>query len=87
VLHPYSTLSLQGIEVIMKTIFRIRFSVDDFVAYLWVHDQPKLPSKLGVLARDSNPKVRALALDAAKKSAATSPLNRMRLEGMGLIPK
>jgi hypothetical protein len=51
------------------------------------HDQPKLTSKLGVLAKDSNSKVRALALGAAKEIAATSRLNRMRMEGMELLPK
>jgi hypothetical protein len=63
------------------------FSVDDLVAYLLAHDQPKLTSKLGVLAKDSNLKVRELALGAAKKIAATGQLNRMRMEGMGLLPK
>jgi hypothetical protein len=43
------------------------FPVEDFVAYLLTHDQPKLTSKLGVLAKDSNSKVRALALGAAKE--------------------
>jgi hypothetical protein len=57
------------------------------VAYLLTHDQPKLTSKLGVLAKDTNAKVRELALGAAKEIAATSPLNRMRMEGMGLLPK
>jgi hypothetical protein len=63
------------------------FSVDDLVAYLLAHDQPKLTSKLVVLAKDNNIKVRELALGAAEKVAATSPVNRRRLEGMGLIPK
>jgi hypothetical protein len=50
------------------------------------HDQPKLTSKLGVLAKDTNVKVHELARGAAKEIAATSPpLNRMRMEGMGLL--
>lgn len=63
------------------------FSVDDLVAYLLAHDQPKLTSKLVVLAKDNNIKVRELALGAAEKIAATSPLNRRRMEGMGLLPR
>ena len=63
------------------------FSVEDFVTYLLTHDQPKLTSKSGVLAKDSHSKVRALALGAAKEIAATSRLNRKRMEGMGLLPK
>jgi hypothetical protein len=61
------------------------FSVDDLVGYLLTHDQQKLTSKLGVLAKDTNIKVRDLALNAAEKMAETSPLNRRRMEGMGLI--
>jgi hypothetical protein len=61
------------------------FSVDDLVSYLVAHDQPKLTSKLGVLAKDGSDKVRALAFGAAKKIAATGPLNRMRMEGMGFL--
>jgi hypothetical protein len=60
-------------------------SVDELEAYLLTHDQPKLTSKLAVLAKDNNSKVRALALGAAKRIAAISPLNRLRMEGMGLL--
>jgi hypothetical protein len=89
----------RSIEAVMESAFYSRFidsidsarlaefSVDDLVAYLLTHDQPKLTSKLGVLARDNNLQVRALALGAAEKIAATSPLNRKRMEGMGLLPK
>jgi hypothetical protein len=63
------------------------FSTDDLVAYLLTHDQPKVTSKLAVLAKDANAKVQALALGAAEKIAAISPLNRMRMEGMGLLRK
>lgn len=87
----------RSIEAVMTSAFANRFigsedcarlaefSVDDLVAYLLAHDQPKLTSKLGVLAKDGNGQVRALALGAAKKIAATSPLNRMRMQGMGLL--
>jgi hypothetical protein len=61
------------------------FSVDDLVAYLMTHDQPKLTTKLQTLAKEGDSKVRALALAAAKKIAAISPLNRVRMEGMGLL--
>ena len=61
------------------------FSVDDLVQYLLAHDQPKLTSKLGVLAKDRNGKVRALARGAAEKIAEISPLTRRRLDGMGLL--
>jgi hypothetical protein len=62
-----------------------QFSVDEFADYLLAHDQPKLTSKLSVLAKDNNPKVRALARGAAEKIAATSPLSKRRMEGMSLL--
>ena len=87
----------RSIEAVMKSAFYSRFmdsmdgarlaefSDDDLVEYLLAHDQPKLTSKLGVLAKDNNIRVRALAVGAAEKIAATSPLNRMRMQGMGLL--
>jgi hypothetical protein len=61
------------------------FSIDDLVTYLMAHDQPKLTTKLQTLAKEGDSKVRALALGAAEKIAATGSLNRMRMEGMGLL--
>ncbi len=89
----------RSIEAVMESAFANRFidlndgarlaefSVGDLVSYLLAHDQPKMTSKLSVLAKDNNIKVRALALGAAEKIAATGPLIRMRMEGMGLLPK
>jgi hypothetical protein len=88
----------RSIEAVMESAFYGRFidsidcarltefSVDDLVTYLLAHDQPKLTSKLGALAKDNNIKVREMALGAAKRIAAISPLNRRRMEGMGLLP-
>jgi hypothetical protein len=87
----------RSLEAVMASAFANRFidsndgarlaefSTDDLVAYLLNHDQPKVTSKLAVLAKDA--KVQALALGAAEKIAAISPLNRMRMEGMGLLRK
>ena len=87
------------IAAVMESAFYNRFldpadsarlaecSVDELVAYLLTHDQPKLTSKLAVLAKDTNLKIRELAFGAAKKIAASSPLNGMRMDGMGLLPK
>ena len=89
----------RSLEAVMASAFANRFidsndgarlaefSTDDLVAYLLNHDQPKVTSKLAVLAQDANTKVQALALGAAEKIAAISPLNRMRMEGMGLLRK
>jgi hypothetical protein len=89
----------RSIEAVMASAFANRFidsndgarlgefSADDLVAYLLTYDQPKVTSKLAVLAKDANAKVQALALGAAEKIAAISPLNRMRMEGMGLLRK
>jgi hypothetical protein len=89
----------RSIEAVMSSAFANRFidsndgarlaefSTDALVVYLLTHDQPKVTSKLAVLAKNANTKVQALALGAAEKIAAISPLNRMRMEGMGLLRK
>lgn len=85
------------IEAVMESAFYHRiidaidgarlaeFSVDELVAYLLAHDQPKLTTKLGILAKDNNARVRALARCAAERIAEISPLTRRRLDGMGLL--
>jgi hypothetical protein len=96
-LKKAQAIDLRSIEAVMESAFASRFidlndgarlaefSVEDVVAYFLDHDLPKLTSKLTALARDTNVKVRELALNAAERIAATNPLNRRRMEGMGLL--
>lgn len=62
-----------------------QFTAKDIATYLTSHDQPKLTSKLQALTKSGNKLLVRRALAAAKKIAAMHPLNRMRMEGMGLV--
>lgn len=63
-----------------------QFSANDFVTYFVAHDQPKLTSKLRELTRSGNDRLQQTAFAAAKKISSMNKLNRMRMEGMGLVP-
>lgn len=62
------------------------FATSDIVQYFASHDQPKLTSKLRFLMRETdNPELRQKLSEVIAQLAAMSSLNKMRLEGMGLI--
>lgn len=72
--------------VSQRDIDRINgFSPDDLVKYFISHPQPKLTLKLKKLLKDGDPELRKKVRAAAEKIADMSPLNRMRLEGMGIV--
>lgn len=62
-----------------------QFSADDLANYFLSHDQPKLTSKIRALVQTGNDTLRKKVLDAVEKVAAKSPLNRTRMDGMGLL--
>jgi hypothetical protein len=65
----------------------VNFSVDEFVDYLSTHDRPGLIMELSSLAHDRDSAVAAFARKAVVELASTSPLNRLRMDGLYLIGK
>jgi hypothetical protein len=63
------------------------FTADNLVDYFMKNPQPKLTSKLRLLTQANDEPVRRMAYEAAEKIAATSSLDHMRMEGMGLLLK
>jgi hypothetical protein len=61
------------------------FSSDDLVLYFSTHDQASLTTKIKELSKAPNMRLRDIALETAEKIAATSELNRFRMQGMGLL--
>ncbi len=61
------------------------FSSDDLVLYFSTHDQASLTTKIKELSKAPNMRLRDIALETAETIAATSELNRFRMQGMGLL--